>query len=88
MFTVYKLKFFPFRYFEYKMYGFIFFLLILEKITITYIFTAQQFACKALAHFLLQAHRKGIYSSPLLNGLIQYTFKINLVLVEHFKVIG
>ena len=33
------------------------------------------------------AHRMGIYSNPLINGLIQHTFKINFVFVEKFSVI-
>ena len=28
------------------------------------------------------AHRMGIYSNPLINGLIQHTFKVNFVFVE------
>ena len=34
-----------------------------------------------------RAHRKGIYSNPLINGLIQHTFKNNVVFVENFPVI-
>ena len=33
------------------------------------------------------AHRMGIYSNPLINGLIQHTFKIDFVFVEKFSVI-
>ena len=33
------------------------------------------------------AHRMGIYSNPLINGLIPQTFKINFVFVEKFPVI-
>ena len=52
---------------------------------------AQQFGYRALAQFLFQfqwpARRMGIPSNPLINGLIQRTFKIYFVFVEIFPVI-
>ena len=34
------------------------------------------------------AHRMGIYSNPLINGLIQHTFKVNFVFVEFPVMLG
>ena len=51
----------------------------------------QQFAYTALVQFLFQfqwpAHRIGIYSNPLINCLIQNTFKMIFVFEDKFPVI-